>query len=177
MSKQLFDKEKTEFLNYNELQKLVQAAGIDSKEKYNNRQKNHPDWPSHPSTHYKNWISWYDLFGKKKKEFLSYSELQKLVQEAGIHSQEEYNNEQNNHPSWPSHPSTHYKEWISWTNLFGRKTKFITYDELKQALQEAGIHSQEEYNNEQKNHPDWPSHPSRQYKEWISWPYLLYYSK
>lgn len=81
----------------------------------------------------------------------------------------EYQEEQKNHPKWPSNPQSFYPEWKSWPDFFGREKKsLLNLAALKIEVQDAGVDTPDQYRRAKKNHPTWPSHPDR-YPGWISW--------
>ena len=172
-----------EFLSYYDLKQVVRKAGIKSMREYIKEQKIHADWPSNPDNKYKEeWINWFDLLGKDKKDthnkkFLSYKELQAKVKKAGIKTMREYLKEHKKHDNWPSNPDNKYKEeWINWFDLLGKdkkdthNKKFLSYKELQAKVKKAGIKTMREYLKEQKKHNDWPSSPQTKYEgKWKAW--------
>jgi phage gp16-like protein len=147
-----FGKEKKEFLSYEELKKIVKSEGILGRTEYNKVQKNHPNWPSHPWKIYSNEYLTEDFFGPL---YLSYIELRTAVQVAGITKTTEYDKEQKNNPNWPSNIYAMYTDEYSYSDFFG--SRYLSYIELRTAVQAAGISNVEEYKIIQKNHPNWPS--------------------
>ena len=166
----LFGREKPNFLTLEKLKIAVKAAGVDSKDKYLEIQKQQPTWPSNPSRHYDNCGSWLDLFGREKPNFLTLEKLKAAVKAAGVNSPRPYTQSQKQQPTWPSNPNTYYSNWTSWTDLFGReKANLLTLEKLKAAVKAAGVNSPRSYTQSQKQHLDWPSHPDRHYDGWGSW--------
>ncbi len=91
-----------------------------------------------------------------------------------------YKVEQKNHPNWPSNPNDTYidKGWVGWIELVDRKNPFPAFDDFQNEVRE--FHHEEGdvgrwYNKEQKNHPNWPTHPAGVYKDkgWIGLPELI----
>lgn len=111
------------FLTLDELKKVVKKDGVSTFEQYHKVRKNRPEWPCNPDKFYKNqWVSWPDLFGRRKPEHLSFPKLKKAVKQAGVITQKQYRKtRKKNHPEWPSDPDKFYSEWVSWHDLFGRK--------------------------------------------------------
>ncbi len=67
-----------------QLKKAVKKAGICSKLAYQKESPRHSDWPGNPRVHYGDeWISWYNLFGRKGPEFRTLPQLKKAVKKAG----------------------------------------------------------------------------------------------
>ena len=151
------------FLSYPELKAVVQAAGVKSIPQYRKEQKNHPNWPSNPWERYADEYSSADLFGKEVVVFLSYPELKTAVQAARVNSRSQYNEEQKNHRDWPSDPWEMYANEYTNEDFFGQK--FLSYTELKTAVQAARVNSRSQYIKEQKNHPNWPSDPWKMYAD------------
>ena len=163
-------KEKGRFLNFETLKAEVKAAGITANEKdYRQKQKKHPNWPSAPDVHYREWTNWPEFFGREKTEFVDFQTLKQQISEAGIQTRDQYLEEKRNHPTWPSNPYEYYNEWVNWPDFLKREDKFLDFTALKDAVQQAKIQTYLQYFEEQKKHSDWPSHPERQYKEWTNW--------
>ncbi len=165
----LFGRKELKFLTLPQLKRAVKKEGISIHTAYQKESPRHSDWSSDPNRYYGDeWISWRDLFGKKK--YLTLPQLKKAVKKAGISGHPAYRKKYSKHSDWPSAPHIHYgDEWISWRDLFGRKElKFLTLPQLKKAVKKEGICNQSAYRKENPKHSDWPSHPDR-YSEWISW--------
>ncbi|MFB6181548.1 MAG: integrase repeat-containing protein [Candidatus Magasanikbacteria bacterium] len=167
------EKPKERFLGFNELQKEIQAADIMNRSEYRKEQKEHDNWPSQPyRTYSEQWIDWYDFLEKEKPEYISFNELKKEVQSAGIESRREYREEQKEHNRWPSNPVKYYQnKWKNWYDFLGKeKSEYLNFSELKKEVQATGIESHIEYIEEQKKHDSWPSTPDRIYSEqWTNW--------
>jgi len=164
-------KETKKFLNFSDLKADVLAAGIKSSEEYERSYKNHTGWPAEPQQIYKKlWKDWFDFLGKEKPTFLSFGVFQDQVRRAGIHSYTHYMEEYANHIGWPSEPQVTYRrEWKSWDTLLNRE--FLSFQDLKKAIQSAGVTTMQQYKIEQKKHPGWPASPWTMYKqEWKGQP-------
>ncbi len=112
--------EPTEFLSYEDLKIAVQAVRITGRTEYIEKQKDFPNWPSHPWKTYEEEYSFEDFFGKELVEFLSYSDLKAAVQKAGITGITEYAEKQKDFPNWPSNPWKKYKKEYSFEDFFGK---------------------------------------------------------
>ena len=174
-----FDKtrsDRVEKITLDQLRVAVKEAGINSaREYFKIRTEDHLEWPLHPERCYQGWESWLDLFDKEKIEYLTLEKLKVAVKEAGINSEGEYKKykEENMLKEWPSNPDKYYDIWESWPDLFGReKPNFLTLNELKLAVKEAGVNSQTKYHETRKKHPNWPSQPYT-LEGWKSWLDLL----
>lgn len=111
--------------------------------------------------------------------YISYQDLKKIVQDAGITSQKSYFkwHKSTNRNDIPYHPDRVYGEWICWRHLFTKKefipseskSIFCTYDELKAAAKKSGIKTSTEYFDWYKKYANAPSSPEKVYLEWMSW--------
>jgi glutaredoxin-related protein len=160
-----------EFLTLPKLRKAVKEKGISGQERYKKKSPKHSDWPSNPGIYYRDeWVSWRDLFGKKK--FLTLPKLGKVVKKRGIKSNQSYHKASTKHSDWPSNPQQHYRdEWVSWHDLFGtEKKKFLTLSKLRKAVKKKAEVNSVQYSKEAKKHSDWPAGPNVFYgDEWVSW--------
>jgi Ca2+-binding EF-hand superfamily protein len=172
-----FDREKRDFLSYEDLKIAVKKAGISSGGKYKKQYKNFKGWPSNPDIVYKKeWKGWADFFDKEKKDFLSYEDLKIAVKKAGISSGVKYKKQYKNFKGWPAKPNIVYKkEWKGWADFFDiDKKDFLSYEDLKIAVKKAGISSAPQYIKKYRNFKGWPSNPNTVYKkEWKGWPDLF----
>jgi preprotein translocase subunit SecE len=104
-------------ISLEQLQEKLQELGITSQPQYlkYRKENNKINWPSHPDKFYN--ISWSELFGKIKKEFLSLEELQKKLKEHNITTKSQYlkYRKENNKINWPSEPRSYN---ISWNYFF-----------------------------------------------------------
>lgn len=117
--------------------------------------------PIHPSSE-----------GREHKAVVSYKQLEYAVRLAGITTVDQYKEEYNNYPDWPSAPDKVYKgEWKSWVDFFGKeRVKFLSLAHLKEEVKAAGITDSREYKEARKNHSSWPSSPQVfYYPEWPGW--------
>ena len=171
------------YLSYTELKKRVQDLGITSFSEYRRRYKEIVDAPANPDQIYKKeWESWPAFLGKQKQQYLSYTELQKKVQDLGIKSRLEYLSRYKEIDGAPSDPAQKYKkEWEGWLAFLGksshrqhRQRSYLSYTELQKKVQDLGITSFSEYRRRYKEIVDAPANPDQIYKkEWESWPAFL----
>ena len=108
------------------LKTQVQEAGVKGIRQYHTARKKHLGWISNPDVFYGDeWVDWYDLFGKEKKEkpnLIDLNTLKAQVLAFGVKSQSQYRKAQINHPNWPSNPYDHYgNKWVDWYDLFGKE--------------------------------------------------------
>lgn len=159
------------FPTYEVAQRIVQERGINSWNDYIAIYKE-LGLPSAPHSYYENkgWINWASFFGKSKVSFPTYKEAQRIVQEKGINSKDDYKTSYKE-LGLPSHPDEAYKDkgWDSWHSFFGR-SKISTYEEAQRIVKENGINSQADYMSSYKEF-GLPAHPSKFYKDkgWIDW--------
>ena len=168
--------------SYTDLQIQVQKLGIASRIEYETRYDEIPDAPSAPHRTYKEWKGWYPFLGtrhhrKRKRQYLSYTDLQIQVQKLGITSSDEYLSRYNEIPGAPSTPYRQYKEWKNWYVFLGtspqqkqkRKQQYLPYKKLKTQVQALNITSAIEYQRRYTEIPGAPSHPHQIYTEWENW--------
>ena len=115
-------------------------------------------------------------FWKAEKSFPSYEEAQRIAQQAGITTAEEYNKRYKGF-RLPSRPNRIYKEqWQGWREFLGTgisSKNFPSYEEAQRIAQQAGITTAKEYNKRYKE-LRLPSNPNRNYKEqWQTWGVFL----
>ena len=146
--------------------------------------KKHPNWPSQPYKIYKNkgWEGWPELIGEEnqlKKEYLSFKNFQQEVQSLYLGEgdvKKWYNQEYKNHPNWSSNPDRIYKDkgWKGWSELVEKenrlKKEYPIFKDFQQEVQ--NLYSDNKkgdvslwYNQEYKNHSNWPSQPYVIYKD------------
>ena len=106
------------------------------------------------------------------KTFPTYEEAQRIVQEKGINSKNEYMSS-HKELGLPALPNEFYKGkgWIDWPSFFGRsKVSYPTYDEAQRIVKENGINSNDAYKSSY-HALGLPSHPNEFYKDkgWIDW--------
>ena len=172
----------TDFPSYEEAQRIAQQAEITTAEEYNKRYKGF-GLPSNPNGFYKDqWQAWGEFLGTgrtRRTDFPSYEEAQRIAQQAGITTAEEYNKRYKGF-GLPSSPNGFYKDqWQGWREFLGtgrtRGTDFPSYEEAQRIAQQAGITTQQEYNKRYKGlELGLPSSPNSSYKEqWQGWGVFL----
>ena len=123
-----------QYLSYTELQQQVQALGIKSATEYRTVDiKKFWRHLHHPERVYEEWENWNSFLGtnlgqrqKKKRNYLSYTELQQKVQALGIKSVTEYRRRYKEISEAPSHPEQVYEEWLGWSAFCGRTKNTIS---------------------------------------------------
>ena len=184
-ARSFWNKDDKSFLSYEDLQKIVQEAGVRTIKEYQNYRKKHPELnlPFDPNLVYKDrWTGWGDFLGtgyKVRKNFLSYEDAQSIMQEAGVKTSEEYKIYRKKHPelNLPSDPPVVYKDhWTDWGDFLGTGYKhsknFVSYEEAQSIVQEAEVRTAEEYKIYRKKHPELnlPFNPPVVYKDkWTDW--------
>ena len=123
------------FPTYEEAQKLVQENGIKSQEGYKLVYKS-LGLPGQPCDTYKNkgWTNWYDFFGKEGRSYPTYEKAQRIVQEKGVKTANEYFS-CSKELGLPSQPEIAYKDkgWVNWYDFLG-KSKMISQEDRKYNL-------------------------------------------
>lgn len=162
------------FINFEDLKKIVHEIGIKSQAEYVSQYKEHDGWPSNPQAHYPEWKGWPDFLSKEIVDYIDFETFKKELIKNNIKSSIEYFAVYKDHPGWPASPHRFYREsgWSDWGTLLGKEKKnFISFDELKKEVRDLGIKTKSEYLRMRNEYPNWPSVPSRVYKEsgWISW--------
>ena len=170
----LFGREVTEKISFEDLKKEVSAMGVSTREEYKTISKKKPHWPSNPDKFYSDWVNWADFMGREVTEKISFEDLKKEVRTECITSQREYKRFRPTKPHWPADPFRFYKEWISWDDLFGREVvKKISLEDLKKEVREMEIRNSMEYQKVSKMKPHWPASPDTFYPEWRGYPDLF----
>ena len=161
------------FPTYEEAQRIVQENGINSQADYMSSYKE-LGLPSVPYLFYKDkgWSDWYSFLGKTKVSFPTYEKAQRIVQEKGITSSNDYMSSYKE-LGLPAMPSRFYKGkgWIDWYSFFGRsKVSYPTYEEAQRIIKENGINSYAAYKSSY-HALGLPSNPNAFYKDngWIDW--------
>ena len=107
-----------------------------------------------------------------KKTFPTYEEAQRIVQEKGINSINDYKSSYKE-LGLPAAPGEYYKGrgWIDWLSFFGKpKVSYPTYEEAQRIVKENGINSKNDYKSSYKE-LGLPAQPNEFYKDkgWIDW--------
>ena len=108
-----------------------------------------------------------------KQTFPTYEEAQRIVQEKGINSINDYKSSYKE-LGLPAAPGEYYKGkgWIGWPDFFGKtKASYPIYEEAQRIVKENGINSQTAYKSSY-HALGLPSAPDVFYKGkgWIDWP-------
>jgi hypothetical protein len=124
---------------------------------------------------------------REKKNFLAFEDFQNEVinlytGESNV--QDWYKKEKKNHFNWPTHPFRTFKNngWIGWSELVGKenpsKKEFLPFEKFQAEAKtlypgEGDVYKW--YNEERKNHTDWPSNPNKTYNNngWFSFSELV----
>ena len=177
-TKKIQKKRQRQYLSYTDLQIQVQALGITTRTEYEKRYKEIPGAPSRPDQIYvKEWKGWYSFFGTRhhrKRQYLSYTDLQIQVQALGITTFIEYEKMYHKIPGAPARPDRVYKKkWKGWPAFLGtgpqRQRQYLSYTDLQIQVQALGITSAIEYQRNYHKILGAPSHPNQTYTEWENW--------
>ena len=114
------------------------------------------------------------------KTFPTYEEAQRIVQEKGINSINDYKSSYKE-LGLPAAPGEYYKGkgWIGWPDFFGKtKASYPIYEEAQRIVKENGINSSTAYKSS-CHALGLPSNPNECYKGkgWIDWPSFFGRSK
>lgn len=126
-------------------------------------------------------------FRRKKDEYLPLDDLQREA--SGLYSGAEnvqrwYNQIYKSHNNWPSAPFRVYKNkgWEGWSELVGKenpkKKEWLSFEDFQREainIYPGKGNIGKWYNQEYKNHDNWPSRPEEIYKNkgWESWSGLI----
>ncbi len=148
----------------------------------------HSDWPKKPGHTYKGkgWIGWPELVGRENMFKREYPDFENFKMEVRLlylgqgNVENWYHIEREKHPNWPKDPDYAYKNigWQGWPELVGRenmlKKEWLPFENFREEVRtlypgKGGV--QLWYNQEQKNHKNWPSAPDQMYKNqgWVDW--------
>ena len=187
--------EKIEFVDLGtfreEVKSLYPGEG-DIRKWYKEEKSKHKNWPAHPERVYKNegWIGFPELIGKEnrlKKEYPSFEIFQQEVialYPGKGNVQSWYMKERSHHKNWTSNPNIIYKDsgWLGWSELVNKenrlKKEYLPFDAFQADVKslypgEGGV--KEWYDEERRNHFNWPSMPNIIYKNkgWLGFPELV----
>ena len=127
-----FGRSKASYPTYEGAQRIVKENGINSYTAYKSSSKE-LGLPANPNVIYKDkgWIDWPDFFGRSKISYPTYEDAQRIVQENGINSKNEYMSSYKE-LGLPSNPNVNYKDkgWVDWFVFLG-KSRLISKDERK----------------------------------------------
>lgn len=130
---------KTDFLSYDDAQKIVWEKGIKSYKDYRTICKDYA-LPLAPEEYYKGkgWNGWRAFLGNEKK-YPTYEEAKLVVQKMGLKNSNDYRKTYKGivykDYVFPSDPFSYYKDkgWISWTDFLGN-SKVISQEDRKNNL-------------------------------------------
>lgn len=192
---------KSQFISYEKFRDLIKENNITSVNQYfsyfdqcNGILESKQLIPRRPNRFYKEWESWFEVFGYQTEPVISYSEFKKLMKEKykfhGINSSKKYfawayNKKYFGVPfpqNFPRYPADFYKEWVDWYELFDKKRKIIiNYERFKIEIKKYAFLFQANY---EKEYIKWsrgkletaiifpetfPATPSKHYKDWEGW--------
>ena len=163
------------YQTYTQAQNATQKLKIQSSAEYIKRYREDPRLPSRPNEVYKeDWQNWLHYLGKPPKiaTYQTYTQAQNATQKLKIQSSKEYIKRYREDPRLPSRPYDVYKEdWQSWP-FFLLPIEFSSLSLLKHACKVLAISNTKIYRSLRKKYK-LPSHPERQFEDWIDWYDLL----
>lgn len=152
------------YYTYQEAISKVRVARVKTNAEYIKWQKSDPRLPADPRRFYDEFNN-AEFFGKPiKKEFYTYQEALRKVQEAGVKTNAQYNKLKKLDPQLPSDPWRFYGEYDN-AEFFGKEAKF-SYQETMKKVHGAGIKTRAEYKNWRVCDPRLPSDPWRTFSEY-----------
>lgn len=108
------------------------------------------------------------IFNESKYKTLR--EAKNAVKKLKIKTSSEYYIRYNKDKRLPSAPDSFYPEWVSWTNLLGKSSKYINIADAQDAVKRLKIKSAKEYAKRYKEDPHLPAVPWECYKnDWVNW--------
>ncbi len=115
-------KKRPEFLQFENLQKLVRLMEVKNSKDYILLSQQMPDWPSAPAKVYvKEWPGW-EIFLGTEIEWLPFDQLMAEVRAEGIMSSKHYQKVYSTHRGWSSQPyATYADQWPGWPEFLGKK--------------------------------------------------------
>lgn len=173
---------KAKYKTLAEARAAVKALGIVSQSQYHKGYKRDKKLPSSPVDYYRSeWISWYDLFVKKRNPYYrTLKEASLAARKLGITSSREYTEKCGVDEKLNRAPSQHYEDWAGWKYFLGTKRETYSNLELASAAAQAlGVKTQREYIALYKTDPKLLANPNIKYKdEWAGWnEFLNHYYK
>jgi hypothetical protein len=138
-----------------ETRNYVRTLKIKSRKKYFEHVIIHNNLPKRPDS-LEWWISWSDWLGTNNRfygnnSFLTYDESKQIVSKLNIKTKKEWEIfcKQNKISNIPRCPDKTYKEWISWSDWFGIKSRtdknYETFESFIKILNDLNIHSKNKY--------------------------------
>ncbi len=108
---------------------------------------------------------------KRRKNFLTYEELKKLIRSQGdIRTGKTYHEwRKQNQGIAPANPSKFYLQWKGWKEFLGDQFRHLSYKRLMEEVRKRDIQTAMQYKYNYKDIKGAPSNPERFYPEWISW--------
>lgn len=134
----------------------VRSLKIKSRKKYFEHLIVHDnDLPKRPDS-LEWWISWSDWLGTNNRfygnnSFLTYNESKQIVSELNISTKKEWEiyYKQNKIFDIPRCPNKAYRDWISWSDWLGKKSRtdrnYETFESFIKILNDLNIHSKNKY--------------------------------
>ncbi len=154
--------------------------------------------PRKPYKYYKDWKGWNEIFERQTDPIVNYEEFKAtmlaMAKDFGINNSKKYFSWAYSRKdfgvgfpnNFPSYPAVHYKEWISWYELFNKKRRdWLPYEAFKiEVLRHANIFksnidkeyflwSQGKLQTEVKFPENFPICPSQKYIDWEGWRVIL----
>lgn len=166
------------FLSYSECCDIVRNNGIKSHLDFIKWVKDKDNITSAPDITFKSeWKSWYDFFGIRDTNYLSYNDAIKYLKNFNLVGIDDFRKKWNTMNRIPYNPEAFYKEWKSWylflsskiTSHKEIKLNKYKYNDCKNLIISNNIKNITHYKKYAKMNKKCPSNPETFYKEWKSW--------
>ena len=155
--------DKTNYASYDEAKKKLAPLNFTTIGEFKSWRKESPEneiIPNYPEVIYKkSWSGWADFFSNTLKspkniKYISYKNLQKLVQKdnvIGKHAYREWWKKNKHLGNIPSTPDRKYKEWNGWGEFLGtgvissHNRTYLSYEESKKTISKLNIKTQKQF--------------------------------
>ncbi len=164
------------YLTLTEAKAAAQKLGIRGHREYQRRYKEDSLLPSCPNEFYRDFVNWYEFFGKNKPEFYpTLEDASAAALKLGIKGVEEYKQRYKEDPRLVANPAHFYKGFENWYAFLGKqKPEFYpTLEKASAAVRKLGIKNAVYYQKRYKLDPRLPSNPSVIYSNFENWFYFL----
>lgn len=128
--------------------RIVRAARISTKEKYNKVYKKYPGLPASPRKSYaSSWVSWQNFLNAGRSVFYSFEHTQRVIRQRNCRSLREYRQLCNELPDLPFNPAETYKDmWKGYRVFFNTEREpYYTWEQTLEIIRFEEFDSREEY--------------------------------
>ena len=149
------------------------CQGVKSKEDYADKYVKDERLPSSPAYTYSDFPGWRVFLGGKDRNFYTYKEALRVVQNMQLKTVSEYDNRKKEDERLPGYPPDVYKDvWECWSVFFGEKSRELcrTWKIVARISREAGIETREDYLKLCDKDNRLPRDPWSAFKNFPGWP-------